>query len=390
MSFIYLDNNATTKLDSEVLQEMLPYLETNYGNASSLQHALGRASNLALTRVRQQLSTALQVTEKELFFNSGATEAINTVLKGIYSNYSRKGRHIITCTTEHKAVLSACEALEKVGAEISYLGVDRNGQIDLAELTAAIRPDTILVSIMAANNETGVCHPLAEIAQICQQNEVLYFCDATQLIGKAKINLQEIPIDMLCFSAHKFHGPQGVGALFVRRKRKPIQIAPLIHGGSQEGGFRGGTYPVAALVGMGKALAIAKEHPEIEILRNYLEQELIKQIPETYIHAADVARLGNTSNIHFKHVLGAALMTKLPQVAIAAGSACISGDRDPSHVLLAMHCSAEEALCSLRFSLSKYTTKTEIDQALIAIRQAVAKIRAESPIWKLYQAGMID
>lgn len=390
MSLIYLDNNATTKLDAEVLQAMLPYMETHYGNASSLQHALGRAANQALTQVRKQVAASLAVAEKEIFFNSGATEAINTVLKGIFTNYGRKGKHIITCKTEHKAVLSCCEALEKLGAEITYLPVNKAGQINLADLESSIRADSILVCLMAANNETGLCHPLKEIAEICNKKEVLYFCDATQLVGKAPLNLNEIPIDMLCFSAHKFHGPQGVGALFIRRKRKPIQVATLINGGSQEGGFRAGTYPVAALVGLGKAVEIARFTKLDSSRRDYLEQEILKHIPETAVHAAVAPRLGNTANIHIKHVPAALLMSKLPHIAVASGSACISGDRDPSHVLLAMHCSPEEALCSIRFSLSKFTTKAEIDLAIAAISQAVHTIRQESPVWQMYKGGLID
>src|SRR5690606_15190133 len=231
MSWIYLDNNATTKIAPEVLDVMLPFLQESYGNASSVQHRIGRDANQAVAWARQQVAQRFQVKESEIFFNSGATEGINTVLRGIAYAYARKGKHIITCQTEHKAVLATCAQLERAGIEITYLPVDHNGAIDLQLLQESIRPDTILICMMAANNETGVVHPISAIAQICQEEDVLFFCDATQLVGKQDINLQQIPIDILTFSAHKFHGPKGVGALYVRRKRKPIQIAPLISGG---------------------------------------------------------------------------------------------------------------------------------------------------------------
>ncbi|MHC8948856.1 cysteine desulfurase family protein [Sphingobacterium hungaricum] len=390
MSIIYLDNNATTKIDPEVLETLLPYLQEQYGNASSIQHRLGREANAAIEKARQQVASSLNVKDKEIFFTSGSTEAINTVIKGVFDNYQRKGKHIITAKTEHKAVLTVCEQLEKQGAEVTYLSTDASGAIDLNELSESIRPDTILVTLMAANNETGFIHPIEHIAMRCQEKDTLYFCDATQYIGKEKIDLAQIPIDILCLSAHKIHGPKGVGALFIRRKSKPIQIEPLIVGGKQEHGFRGGTYPVHAIAGLGKAIEIATPSTSINELRDYFEAQIIQRIPETSIYCKEQLRTANCSNILFKHVRSSELMVNLPEMAIASGSACVSGDRNPSHVLKAMGYADEDAFCSIRFSLSKWTNKEELDRALLLLESACEKIRSQSPIWSMYQSGLLD
>ncbi|NGF57082.1 cysteine desulfurase [Parapedobacter sp. SGR-10] len=388
---IYLDNNATTRLSEEVLETMLPYLRDEYGNASSIQHKLGRNAKQAIEKARYQVAQLLQVQDNEIIFTSGSTEAINMVIKGIYERYRIKGKHIITCQTEHKAVLNTCEYLERQGADITYLPVGDNGQINPNELSLAIRPDTILVTLMAANNETGVLFPIEQIAHICQEKDVLFFCDATQYVGKASLDLSLCPIDILCLSAHKFHGPKGIGALYVRRKSKPIQISPLLHGGKQEHGLRGGTYPVANIVGLGKAAASASgENERIRSLRDFFEQSILRDIEEVHIHATTSPRLYNTSNVLFRHVRSAELMTKLSHVAISSGSACVSGDRDPSHVLKAMGLSDEDAFCSLRFSFSKYNTQEEIEQVINDVKETVLKIRSQSPIWQMYKAGLLE
>ncbi|RZF62404.1 cysteine desulfurase family protein [Sphingobacterium corticibacterium] len=389
MSWIYLDNNATTKIAPEVLDVMLPFLQESYGNASSVQHRIGRDANQAVVWARQQVAQRFQVKESEIFFNSGATEGINMVLRGIAYAYARKGKHIITCQTEHKAVLATCAQLERAGIEITYLPVDHNGAIDLQLLQDSIRPDTILVCIMAANNETGVVHPISAIAQICQEEDVLFFCDATQLVGKQDINLQQIPIDILTFSAHKFHGPKGVGALYVRRKRKPIQIPPLISGGQQENGFRGGTLNVPSIVGCGKALEIAGAHPETRHYRDDLEKQIKQLIPEVIIHGEQALRLDNTSFIAFRHIKAAEIMTSLPNIALSSGSACTSGLLDPSHVLKAMAVSDEDAFSSIRISLSKYTTAADIQQTMDSLVDVVQKLRSSSPIWQLFNKGVL-
>lgn len=389
---IYLDNNATTRMSDQVLEEMLPFLREDYGNASSIQHKLGRRAHQAVEQARERVAQALKVDTKEIFFTSGATEAINTVLKGVYQRYQAKGRHIITSPAEHKAVLTVCEQLRGEGAEVTYLSVNAQGLIDTDELKRSIREDTVLVCLMAANNETGVLAPLRDIAAICRQKDVLFFCDATQYIGKLDIDLSQEPIDMLCLSAHKFHGPKGIGALYVRRKSKPTQIASLIQGGKQEHGFRGGTYAVAPIVGLGAALKDIEQNDAeyVRELRDQFEQLVMQEIAETKVHGSEAPRLYNTSNILFKHVRGAELMTKLPDVAISSGSACVSGDRDPSHVLKAMGISDEDALCSLRFSFSKYNTREEVVEVVAKLKAAVEKLRAESPVWKMYKAGLLD
>lgn len=389
MSWIYLDNNATTKIDPLVLDTMLPFLRESYGNASSVQHRIGREANQAVAFARQQIAQKFAVQENEIFFNSGATEAINTVLRGIADAYSRKGKHIITCQTEHKAVLATCAQLERSGTEITYLPVNQNGELDLQLLGNSIRHDTILVCIMAANNESGVIHPIREIAHICQERDVLFFCDATQLTGKQEINLQQVPIDILTFSAHKFHGPKGVGALYVRRKRKRIQIPPLIAGGQQENGFRGGTLNVPHIVGCGKALEMATAHPEIKACRDELEKQIKLQIPSVIIHGEQAPRLDNTSFIAFRHIKAAEIMTTLPHIALSSGSACTSGLLDPSHVLKAMGVNDEDAFSSIRISLSKFTTKEDITQTVESLVNAVQRLRSSSPIWQLFKAGHI-
>ncbi|MFZ4261176.1 cysteine desulfurase family protein [Sphingobacterium sp. HJSM2_6] len=389
MGFIYLDNNATTRVDNQVLESMLPYLQDQYGNASSVQHRLGRQANQAIEVARNQVASYLNVHPKEIFFNSGASEAIHTVIKGVFKAYARKGNHIITCKTEHKAVLSTCEAIEREGAQVTYLAVDQAGQIDLNDLKNSIREDTILVSLMAANNETGVIFPIQEIANICVAHNVLFFCDSTQWIGKLPLNLKEVPIDILCFSAHKFHGPKGIGGLFIRRKTKPIQIPALISGGNQEQGFRAGTYATHEIVGLGKAISLALNNEKIEALRNYFEMQAKLHWEEISIHSESSLRIPNTSNIHIKYVRANELMTQVSNMALASGSACVTGSRDPSHVLKAMKLSDEEAFCSIRFSFSKYNTLSEIDEVILQIKEAITSIRQKSPIWELYKEGLI-
>ncbi len=388
---IYLDNNATSRLDERVLDSMLPYLKEDYANASSLQHKMGRHANQAIEESRKSLAQVLQVQPKELFFTSGATESINTVLRGVFLRYPTKGNHIITCQTEHKATLATCEYLEKKGARVSYLPVDKNGAIDLDTLKSTITPQTILVSLMSVNNETGVIHPIKEIADICQDNNVLFFCDSTQSIGKQTFDLTSVPLDFCCLSAHKFHGPKGIGALFIRRKSKPLQVESLITGGNQEHTLRGGTYNVPAIVGMGTASQQANkvDFSAIEQLRDHFENRIQTEIEDCSINAKEAPRICNTSNITFKHVRGNELMTKIPDIAISSGSACVSGSRDPSHVLKAMGLTDDEAFCSLRFSLSKYTTQQDIDHTVEALKTAINSIRQQSPIWQMYKNGLL-
>ncbi|CAM3518957.1 cysteine desulfurase family protein [Sphingobacterium prati] len=388
---IYLDNNATTRILDEVWQEMTPYFIQNYANASSVYHQMGRAANAAVQQARSQVAEALHCSPKEIFFNSGATESINTVLRGVFDKYQSQGNHIITAATEHKAVLSCCEQLKKQGGKITYLPVDRQGHISLADLKNAITSKTILICLMAANNETGVLSELEEIAAICAKEDILFFCDATQAIGKITIDLQQLPVDLLCLSAHKMHGPKGAGALYIRRKSKPIQLTPLVLGGGQENGFRGGTYNVPAIVGLGKAISklSPKAYEPVEAYRDLLEAELSK-IPEIIIHGQKTLRLPTTSYISFKHILASEIMTACPTLALSSGSACVTGSREPSHVLLAMGVSKEDALSAIRFSLSVLTTREEVLQCAQLITATVQKIRDQSPVWQLYKAGLLS
>lgn len=379
-------------MDSAVFEQMTPYLIDEYGNASSTQHKLGRAANHAVEAARQIIGNVLSVQPKEITFSSGATESINFVIKGIAERYASIGKHIITTTTEHKAVLGTCEQLQKKGYRITYLPVNEQGLIDLQELEEAIASDTILVTIMLANNETGVRQPVEEIGKLCRSKKVLFFCDATQGFGKLRESTKWIEaVDICCLSAHKIHGPKGIGLTVIKRRSSPIQTPPLIIGGHQEGGLRGGTYPVHQIVGMAKAIELTSASPlsKIESLRNDFEAALVAQVDEVYLHGNSVDRLVNTSNIEIRHVRSAELMSQLPEIALSSGSACVTGTRDPSHVLKAMSLTDEQALCSIRVSLSKFTTKKEIENAVESLAKGIKKIRENSPIWQMYTSGLL-
>ena len=386
---IYLDNNATTRVDDAVLESMIKVMKEDYANASSTQHRQGRKANHHIETSRTQIAELLHISNKDIYFTSGATESINLIIKGIYHRYQQFGKHIITCTTEHKAVLESCRDLEKHGAEITYLPVDKRGQINLEELHHAIRPDTILVSIMSCNNETGILHPIASISEICRAKNTLLFCDMTQSIGKYTIDLDLV--DFACFSAHKFHGPKGIGALYINHQGRTTTLDALLSGGSQEDGLRPGTYNTASIVGMAKALTIAlsTDRATIRSLRDYLEEQLTIQIPHCYPTGCDVERVDNTTHLLIKYIRSSVLFTQLPNLALASGSACVTGDRDPSHVLKAMQFEDEDALSSIRFSLSKYTTKEEIDQSIHELVSTVKRLRDQSPTWLLHQAGLL-
>lgn len=391
---IYLDNHATTPLDPLVLEAMMPYFTTQYGNASSLVHAPGRAAAQAVKTAREQIAELIGASDPStLVFTSGATEAINLALKGVFEQYQSKGKHFITCRTEHKAVLDTFEYLRKKGAEITFLEVDPQGRIDLSELRSLIRPDTVMLALMSANNETGVMHPLNEIAGIAEKQDVLFFSDATQSVGKVPIDVEHLGVDLLCMSAHKFYGPKGVGALYIRKRNKRIQLAPLLHGGGQENGLRAGTYSVPNIVGMGAAAALAIQYIEeegkrLQALRDHLEMGLM-ELSQTYVNGLGAPRLPHVSNISFRHIRASTLMTRLPRICMSSGSACVSGSRDPSHVLLAMGHSPEDAFSTVRLSLGRFTTSDEIKEALEKIHLSVQGLRTESPTWQLFERGLI-
>ena len=391
---IYLDNNATTPLDPQVLETMMPYLTTNFANASSITHRAGRVAAAAVEKAREQVAGLIGATTKEITFTSGATEAINMVLKGVFEHYQTKGRHFITCHTEHKAVLDTFAYLEKKGATVTYLPVDANGILDLDLLEASIRTDTVLIALMLANNETGVIHPVEKIATIAQKHDLLFFCDATQAVGKIPVDVGASGIDILCLSAHKLYGPKGVGALYIRRKSKRVQVGAMLHGGGQENKLRAGTLNVPGIVGLGTAPEIAKqslgdESIRLGKLRDTLETALAK-LPATFVNGLGTLRLPHVSSITFRHLKAAEIMVQAADIALASGSACVSGTRDPSHVLMAMGLPEADAHAALRFSLGRFNTAEEIDTCIAQITAAVEKLRTSSPIWQLHEAGIID
>jgi len=376
---IYLDYNATTPVDKRVLETMLPYFTEKFGNASSRTHAFGWVAEGAVKLAREQVAKLIHCIDQEIIFTSGATEAINLAIKGVWENYQAKGKHIITVKTEHKAVLDSCKSLEVKGAEITYLSVDREGLIDIEELKNALKPETILVAVMYANNETGVIQPIKKIAELVHANNSIFMCDATQAVGKININVEEEHIDLMCLSAHKFYGPKGVGALYVRRKDPRVTLFPQIDGGGHERGLRSGTLNVTGIVGLGKACEIAEQEmwddsARISRLRTKLEQHLC-DLGNVFINGSTKHRMFNVTNIIFQGVRSETLINKMPTIAVAMGSACTSAIAEPSHVLKAMGLSEEDAYSSVRFSLGKYTTEIEINEAIETVSGAVKEIR---------------
>ncbi len=392
--FIYLDHCATTPIHPEVLDRMYPFFSETYGNASSIHHSMGRYANKSVEEAREKLAQLVTAQTKELTFTSGTTEAINQVLQGVFFHYQHIGKHMITCQTEHPAVLDTCQFLSRLGAKITYLPVDDQGNISLAQLEESIGNETILIAVMYANNETGVVHPIQEIATIAEKHGVLSFCDATQAVGKIPINLQQLPIDLLALSAHKFYGPKGIGALYIRRRTKPIQVGSLLHGGKQEHHLRAGTLNVPGIVGLGASAELASKHLQeestrLQKLRDALEQTLLKEIPEAFINGYTATRLPHVSNICFPFVKSSELMAALPSLALSSGSACASGSREPSHVLSAMGLQNEVAECSVRISLGISNTSEQLDTAAHLIIKTVREKRSFSPLWQMHLNGIL-
>lgn len=391
---VYLDNNATTPCDPRVVEAMLPYFYEHPGNAASRSHPFGWEAEGAVDLARQQIADLIYADEKEIIFTSGATESDNLALKGVFEMYSRKGNHIITVTTEHKAVLDSCKRLEKQGAEITYLQVDSEGLINLAELEAAIKPSTILVSIMWANNETGVIQPMKEIGAICAKHGVLFMSDATQAVGKIPVNPRENGVHLMAFSAHKMYGPKGVGALYVSRKDPRVKVTAQMDGGGHERGMRSGTLNVPGIVGFGKAAAIAKvemadEAVRLSKLRDKLELGFMSTLEEVYLNGAKSHRMPHVTNLSFKHVEGEGLMMTFNQnIALSSGSACTSASLEPSYVLVALGLGDDLAHSSLRFSLGRFTAEEDVDFAIKAISEGVNHMRDLSPIWEMYKEGI--
>ena len=387
MNTIYLDNNATTKTDEEVVKAMLPYLLENYGNPSSI-YKIGRDTRKAVEEAREKVAKALNCEANEIYFTSGGSESDNTAIKGIAHSYKEKGNHIITSKIEHPAVLETCKELEKEGFEVSYIGVDENGIINLKELEASIKPSTILISVMFANNEIGTIHPIKEIGKIAKENNIYFHTDAVQAVGNVKIDVKELNLDSLSLSAHKFYGPKGVGALYVK---KGVKFNKFISGGHQERNKRAGTENVAGIVGLGKAIELAyqdldKHNEKIKELRDYYVEEVTKRIPYIKINGDTKKRLPGNSNISFRFIEGEGLILNLDLKGICAssGSACTSGSLDPSHVLLAIGLPHEIAHGSLRISIGKYNTKEEIDYVIECLVEIVGRLREMSPLWEKF------
>ncbi len=390
---IYLDNNATTPMDPRVLEAMTPYFLEHFGNAASRNHPFGWEAEEAVDYAREQVAKLVGADPKEIIFTSGATEGDNLAIKGVYEMYASKGNHIITATTEHKAVLDTCKHIEKTGGEVTYLQVKRDGLIDLKELEAAIRPTTILIAIMYANNEIGTVQPIREISAIAKKHGVLFFSDAVQAVGKIPVDVNKDGIDLMAFTAHKMYGPKGIGALYVRRKNPRVKVTAQMDGGGHERGMRSGTLNVPGIVGFGKACELCRLEMEsdtkrISILRDKLETELMK-LEEAYINGSTEHRLPHVTNISFKHVEGEGLLMGFNKnIALSSGSACTSASLEPSYVLKALGLGDDLAHSSLRFGLGRFTTEEQIDYTVKAISETVLKLRDMSPLWEMYKEGI--
>ncbi len=390
---IYLDNNATTPMDPKVLEAMTPYFLEDFGNAASRNHPFGWKAEEAVDYAREQVAKLIGADPKEIIFTSGATEADNLGIKGIYEMYASKGNHIITATTEHKAVLDTCKHIEKMGGEVTYLPVSRDGLIDLKALEAAIRPTTILIAIMYANNEIGTIQPVKEISALARKYGALFFTDGTQAVGKIPVDVNKDGIDLMAFTAHKMYGPKGVGALYVRRKNPRVKVTAQMDGGGHERGMRSGTLNVPGIVGFGKAcelcmLEMQSDTEKVIKLRNKLESSLLK-LEEAYVNGSTEHRLPHVANISFKHVEGEGLLMGFNKnIALSSGSACTSASLEPSYVLKALGLGDDLAHSSLRFGLGRFTNEEQIDYTIKAISETVLKLREMSPLWEMYKEGI--
>ena len=389
---IYLDNNATTPMDPRVLEAMLPFFIENFGNAASRNHAFGWKAEEAVDYAREQMAALINADSKEIIITSGATESNNLALKGVFEMYAEKGNHFITVETEHKAILDTCKHLEKLGAEVTYLQAAEDGLITVEQVAAAIKPNTVLVTVMYANNEIGVIQPIKEIASLCKSKGILFHTDATQAVGKIKVDVIGDGIDLMSFSGHKMYGPKGVGVLYVRRKNPRVKVTAQMDGGGHERGMRSGTLNVPSIVGLGKACELCRlemdaDTARISKMRDRLETELLT-IEESYINGNTEHRLPHVSNMSFKYVEGEGLIMGVKNIAVSSGSACTSASLEPSYVLKALGLDDELAHSSLRFGLSRFTTDEEIDYAINHVKEAVNKLREMSPLWEMFKEGI--
>ena len=379
-------------MDPRVLEAMLPYFNNKFGNAASRNHAFGWVAEEAVDYAREQVAKLIGATEKEIIFTSGATESDNLAIKGVFEMYKEKGNHIITATTEHKAVLDTCKHVEKLGARVTYLDVKEDGLIDLAELEAAMTPETILVSIMYGNNEIGVIQPIKEISAIAHKHGALFMTDAVQAVGKIPVDVNADGIDLLALSAHKIYGPKGVGALYVRRKGPRVKVTAQMDGGGHERGMRSGTLNVPGIVGLGKAcelcgLEMESEAKRLSAMRDRL-QNALTVLEESYVNGNQEHRLPHVTNISFKYVEGEGLMMAMKDLAVSSGSACTSASLEPSYVLKSLGLSDDLAHSSIRFGLGRFTTDEEVDHAIEVTLKAVTHLRELSPLWEMFKEGI--
>ena len=390
---IYLDYQATTPVDPRVLEAMLPYFGEQFGNAASRNHAFGWEAEKGVMQARQTLAEALGASQREIIFTSGATESNNIAIQGVAKMYAPKGKHIITASTEHKAVLDPFLALQNQGWDITILDVDGDGALSLEDLKAAIRPDTVLVSLMHGNNEVGTIHPIAEIGAICREASVLFHTDATQTLGKEPIDADAMKIDLLSASAHKLYGPKGVGLLYVRRRAPRVRLEPVMYGGGHERGFRSGTLNVPGIVGFGKAVEIClaeqeRDHNHVIALRNHLQNRLTTELDFVHHNGHASERLACNLNLSFAYVEGESMLLGLDNIAVSSGSACTSASLEPSYVLRAMGVGDDLAHSSLRFSLGRFTTQEEVDAAADATVATVKRLRDMSPLYEMAMEGI--
>jgi len=390
---IYMDNHATTPMDPRVLEEMLPYFMEKFGNAASRNHAFGWTAEEGVETARERVAKLVGATAKEIIFTSGATESDNVAIKGVAEMYKEKGNHIITAVTEHKAVLDTCKRLEKYGYRVTYLPVQKDGLVDLDELKSAMTDKTILVTIMAANNEIGVLQPWTEIGKLCHERGIIFHTDATQAVGKVPVDVIKQNIDVMSISAHKMYGPKGVGALYVRRKNPRVQISAIIDGGGHERGMRSGTLNVPGIVGLGKACALASEEmagesAHLAALRERLKDRIMSRLDEVYVNGSMEHRLPGNLNISFAYVEGESLLMGINDIAVSSGSACTSATLEPSYVLKALGTGDDLAHSSIRFGIGRFNTEAEVDYVADRVVETVQRLRELSPLYEMAKEGI--
>ncbi|TAL12373.1 MAG: IscS subfamily cysteine desulfurase [Nitrospirae bacterium] len=390
---IYMDNHSTTPMDPRVLDAMLPYFVEKFGNAASRNHQFGWEAEEAVENARKQIAKLIHCDAKEIVFTSGATESDNLALKGVVEMYKEKGDHIVTCSTEHRAILDTCKSLEKRGIKVTYLPVEKDGRVNPDEIRKALTDKTILISVMLANNEIGTIHPIAEIGKIAKEKGILLHCDATQGVGKIPVDVEALKVDLMSFTSHKIYGPKGVGALYVRKKGPRVRLVPQIDGGGHERGMRSGTLPVPLIIGFGKACELCEqempaESKRIAAMRDRLQTQIMKDLDECYLNGHPTERLPHNLNISFAYVEGEALLMGVKEIALSSGSACTSATLEPSYVLRALGVGSDLAHSSIRFGLGRFTTDEEVDYTGKRMVEAVRRLREMSPLYEMAKEGI--